>query len=214
MKNYDKYFFERKKMVDDQIIKRGIKNNKVIESMLRVPRHKFIPEDKREYSYKDIPVQIGYSQTISQPYIVALMVQLIDIEENKKILEIGTGSGYQTAILSEMGFQEIYTVEINNKLSHKAKRLLEQLGYKNVYFKICDGNLGWLNNSPFDAILVSAASKEVPKVLLDQLSEGGRLVIPVGEYEQNLISITKLKYKTTEEYITPVRFVPLLSGKH
>ena len=201
---------ERELMVENQIVGRGIKNNKVIEAMRIIPRHRFIPKEFKKYSYKDLPVLIGYGQTISQPYVVALMLELIYENEYKKILEIGTGSGYQTALLSEMGFEKIFTVEINYNLLERSKKLLRELGYNNIEYKFGDGHLGWKENSPYDAIIVSAASKEIPDELTGQLADCGKLVIPIGESDQILLKLFKTKERIHKEKISSVKFVPLV----
>lgn len=204
----DLYPHKRWEMVETQLILRGIKDSKVIKAMLKVPRHKFIPEKFWDLAYNDAPVPIGMDQTISQPYIVALMTQLLDLSEKEKVLEVGTGSGYQTAILAEHGC-DVYTIEIHESLSMNAQQILDELGYKNIHFKIGDGYSGWEEYSPFDAIIVTAAPKRTPQPLIDQLKSNGRMVIPVGDLYQELLLIHKTQKGIKETNITPVRFVPM-----
>lgn len=202
---------ERKRMVDEQIISRGIKNKTITDAMLKIPRHEFVPGDYREYSYMDGPLPIGFEQTISQPYIVALMTELLEVSEGDKILEIGTGSGYQAAVLAEMG-AKVYTVEIVKELSDRAREVIEQLGYKNIHFLVGDGYEGWNENSPYDSIIATACPPEIPKPLLEQLKTGGRLVMPVGEDHQELQLIRKTEKGPDIKDIIPVAFVPM-TGK-
>lgn len=202
------YKNKRNDMVYNQIVPRAINDVKLINALLKIPRHKFVPERKRKYSYSDTPLPIGFNQTISQPFIVALMTQLLSFKEGQKVLEIGTGSGYQTAILSEMGC-EVYSIEIVEYLSKKAEKLLKSLGYENIHFKIEDGYSGWKEYSPFDAVIVTAASKKIPNKLVEQLKIGGRMVVPVGDEDQQLILIKKTESEVETKYISPVRFVPM-----
>ncbi|MCM8773359.1 MAG: protein-L-isoaspartate(D-aspartate) O-methyltransferase [Candidatus Omnitrophica bacterium] len=206
---WDNFYILRERMVKEQIIKRRIKDDRVIKAMLKVPRHKFVPLKWQNFSYDDTPLPIGYQQTISQPYIVALMTELLELKGKERVLEIGTGSGYQTAILAELS-KEVYTIEILEPLAFKAKKVLKELGYNNIHVKIGDGFLGWQEYAPFDGIIVTCAPKEVPPPLLEQLAEGGRLVIPVGEHFQNLKLILKREGKVLTTDIIPVRFVPML----
>lgn len=199
----------RKNMVKTQIEARGIKDRRVLEALLKVERHRFVPEELKAFSYDDRPLPIGEGQTISQPYIVALMTELLELKGDEKVLEIGTGSGYQAAILAELA-KEVYTIEIIEVLAKKAEKILKELGYKNVYVKVGDGYLGWPEKSPFDAIIVTCAPKEIPKSLLEQLKEGGRLVIPVGEFFQSLKLVIKRKNKIYIKDILPVAFVPMI----
>lgn len=208
------YAMKRKKMVKQQIIARGVKNKKVLEVMEKVPRHLFVPEEYRKYSYYDQPLSIGSAQTISQPYIVALMTEMLDIDDNDVVLEIGTGSGYQAAVLSEIA-KEVYTIEIIRELGLQAKEKLENLGYNNVTVKIADGSLGWPDKAPFDAIIVTAAAGKIPDALLEQLRPGGRMVIPVDNTSsaQDLLMVQKDEDgKIDIKKTIPVRFVPLVDG--
>ncbi len=207
----DNYLILRKKMVAEQIKARGIKDKKVLNAMLKVERHKFIPEELRKYAYNDHPVSIGEGQTISQPYIVALMTELLELKGNEKVLEIGTGSGYQAAILAEI-CKKVYTIEIISTLGKNAEKLLKELGYKNIKVKIGDGFEGWKEYAPYDGIIVICAPEKIPEPLIEQLAEGGRLVIPVGDYFQELLLVRKVKGKIIEKSIIPVRFVPM-TGK-
>jgi protein-L-isoaspartate(D-aspartate) O-methyltransferase len=207
----DPYEPGRQRMVTTQIEARGIKDERVLEAVRQVPRHLFVPEELRRHAYADRPLPIGHHQTISQPYIVALMTELVRPRPGKKILEIGTGSGYQAAVLAECA-AEVYTIEIVPELGRQAQDLLAELGYDNVHARIGDGFDGWPDEAPFDAMIVTAAPSQVPQPLLDQLAVGGRLVIPVGEGFQNLIVVTRTTSGFERSTITPVRFVPM-TGK-
>ena len=198
----------REKMVETQIKARGVKDPRVLSAMLRVERHLFVPKDLQTSAYSDQPLPIGEGQTISQPYIVALMTELLELKGEQKVLEIGTGSGYQAAILSELA-KEVYTIEIIETLATSAKKLLIELGYKNIKVKAGDGYLGWPEAAPFDAIIVTCAPDHIPKPLLEQLKEGGRLVLPVGSYAQELKKITKRSGKIETTNVIPVIFVPM-----
>lgn len=181
----------RKRMVESQIIARGIKNRRVIDAMLKVPRHIFVEEALASQAYNDKPLPIGEKQTISQPYMVALMTELLELTGKEKVLEIGTGSGYQAAILAELA-DRVYTVERIRPLALKARKALDNLGLLNINIKISDGTVGWKEEAPFDAILVTAGAPEVPPELINQLALNGKMVIPVGEkYEQTLVRICK-----------------------
>ena len=198
----------RRKMVETQLIPRGIKDKKVIEAFLIVPREKFVSENLKEFAYDDTPLPIGEGQTISQPYMVALMTELLQLKGGEKVLEIGTGSGYQSAILSEIGC-DVYSVERIPLLATRAGKILQQLGYI-VKIKIGDGTLGWEEYAPYDGIIVTAAGPRTPQSLLTQLKEGGRIVMPVGDmYLQELIRITKVKGKFIKENFGGCQFVPL-----
>ena len=204
----DEYAKRRWDMVENQLISRGIQNSKVIQAMLKVPRHKFVSEDLKDSAYGDYPLPIGMDQTISQPYIVALMTDLLNPKEGEKVLEVGTGSGYQTAILAEMGC-EVYTVEILEPVAEKAKQILQSLGYENIHFKIGDGYRGWEEYAPFDAIIVTAAPDHIPQPLIDQLKVNGRMIIPVGGLYQDLLLVQKTEKGVDMKTVTPVRFVPM-----
>lgn len=199
----------RRNMVEYQIKARGIKDKRVLAAMLKVPRHLFVPEEMKDMAYRDEPLPIGYGQTISQPYIVAYMTEALKLRPEDKVLEIGTGSGYQTAILAEL-VRDVYTIEIIPELSERAQETLKNLGYTNIEFLIGDGSKGWPEKAPFDAILVSAAPAEVPPALVEQLQINGRLVIPVGTDSQELVLIKKTKKGLEKTRLIGVRFVPLI----
>ena len=204
--NYDKL---REQMVYSQIEKRGIKDTRVLQALGKVPRHLFVPEQYRDRAYGDFPLPIGEGQTISQPYIVALMSQVLKLDGTEKVLEIGTGSGYQAAVLGELA-KEVYTIEIEKPLGEKARNILAQMGYQNVHVNVGDGYKGWPQHSPFDAIIVTCAPTSVPAPLVEQLAEGGRMVIPVGEAgNQHLVLLTKTRGGVEQKKIIPVRFVPM-----
>ncbi|MCS7149191.1 MAG: protein-L-isoaspartate(D-aspartate) O-methyltransferase [Caldimicrobium sp.] len=208
--NQDVYRIARERMVESQIKARGIKDERVIQAMLKVPRHLFVEEALRDQSYGDFPLPIGEKQTISQPYIVALMTEALELKGTERVLEIGTGSGYQTAILAETALW-VYTIEKYPSLQEKAKKTLFDLGYKNISFKIGDGTLGWQEASPFDAIIVTAASPQIPPPLIEQLNESGRIVIPVGdEFSQMLVKGIKKGGVLHTKNLEPVRFVKLV----
>ena len=200
-------------MVEDQIIKRGIEDQRVLDVMKVVERHKFVAERYSESAYKDGPLPIGYGQTISQPFIVAFMTENLKLKSSHKVLEIGTGSGYQAAVLSEL-CDHVYTIEIVNALANESTERLEKLGYKNITVRSGDGYKGWPEEAPFDRIMVTAAPEEIPELLIEQLAEGGIMVIPVGkQYEiQYLWVITKeVGGQIKKEKILPVRFVPMVT---
>lgn len=202
---------ERQRMVSLQIKARGVTDQEVLDAMRYVPRHAFVPDDLQSQAYDDNPLPIGYGQTISQPYIVALMTEKLGIDENSKVLEIGTGSGYQAAILAEIA-KDVYTIEIVKGLYTKSTDVLNSLGYKNTRTKHADGFFGWEEYAPFDAIVVTAASDHIPPPLIKQLKPGGRMCIPIGppQQVQRLVLVTKdEKGKTKTQDITAVRFVPL-----
>ncbi len=198
----------REKMVETQIKSRGVKDPRVLSAMLKVERHLFVPKDFQTSAYADQPLSIGEGQTISQPYIVALMTELLEVKGGEKVLEVGTGSGYQTAILAELT-KEVYTIEIIEALASSAKTLLLQLGYQNIHVKAGDGYLGWPEVAPFDAIIVTCAPDHIPKPLLEQLKEEGRMVVPVGAYSQELKKIVKRGGKIEATDVIPVIFVPM-----
>lgn len=201
------YQIERLEMVETQIKRRGVKDQNVLAAMEKVPRHLFVPDNVKKYAYEDEPLPIGQGQTISQPYIVALMTELLELKQSSKVLEIGTGSGYQAAVLAEI-CDSIYSIEIICELAERADSTLKSLDY-NVSVRCGDGYQGWPETAPFEAIIVTAAPEEVPKPLIDQLDEGGRLVIPVGSYHQELKLIRKIEGKIKEMNVIPVRFVPM-----
>lgn len=210
MKSKINFTHQRERMVSEQIEARGIKDRTVLQALLKVPRHVFVPEDMQSYAYHDEPLPIGEGQTISQPYIVAYMTEVLNLEGREKVLEVGTGSGYQAAVLAEI-VKEVYTIEIIEPLALKARTILESLGYKNIYFKIGDGTFGWKEHKPYDAIIVTAAPPRVPKVLQEQLKTSGKMIIPVGSMFQELVLVTKGAKKTKKKKLLPVRFVPLIS---
>lgn len=200
---------EREAMVRNQVEARGVKDPAVLGAMRRVPRHRFVPEAVQDRAYEDGPLPIGEDQTISQPYIVAWMTELIGPRKGMRVLEIGTGSGYQAAVLADC-VDEVDTIEVVPALGHRAERLLRDLGYRNVRTRIGDGYHGWAERAPFDAILLTAAPpREVPGPLLDQLKVGGRLVAPVGGGVQMLVRITRTETGFRREDLAPVRFVPM-----
>lgn len=208
----DNYTENRKMMVETQIISRGIKDQQVIEAMLTVERHLFVPSEYASQAYGDFPLPIGEGQTISQPYIVALMTEVLQLNKNSKVLEIGTGSGYQAAVLATI-CDSVYSIEIYESLAKQASNLLAVLGYDNVKVKSGDGYAGWAEESPFDAIIVTCAPTRVPQALQDQLAEGGRLVIPVGElHNQELVLYEKRDGKFRKKNIVAVRFVPMIDN--
>lgn len=200
-------------MVDEQLIPRGIKNQKVLDAFCKVERHKFIPEEVRGSAYADFPVPIGEGQTISQPYIVALMTECLNLTGQEKVLEIGTGSGYQAAILAELS-KEVYSIERFGSLAKRAEALLNELGYTNIKIKVCDGTLGWQEEAPFERIIITAASPRIPLPLTEQLKEGGRLILPLGEnFSQVLTVVEKKNDKLESVQVCGCVFVPLV-GKY
>lgn len=202
----------RQRMVDEQIVRRGIRSARVVAAMRKVERHRFLPRRQWAAAYEDHPLPIGEGQTISQPYIVALMTEALALDGGEKVLEIGTGSGYQTAVLAELA-ADVYSVEILSPLSRSARSVLQSMGYRNVELRVGDGSLGWSEEAPFDAILVSAAPRRVPPCLLRQLREGGRLVIPVGALRQELEVHTRKEADFQVTRLAAVRFVPLVGGR-
>ena len=200
-------------MVEWQIEKRGIKNQPTLDAMRKILRHKFVPTDLMERAYDDSPLPIGYGQTISQPYIVAYMTAVINPEPGQKVLEIGTGSGYQAAVLAEI-VDEVYTIEIITELYSSAKKRLDDLGYKNITCINADGYYGIKKAAPFDAIVVTAASEHIPPLLIEQLKDGGKMIIPVGSpfLNQTLILVEKNGEEITTTSLLPVRFVPFTRG--
>ncbi len=197
-------------MVDRQIMARGVTNENLLNVMRLTPRHKFIPEEQQPYAYMDTPLTIGFDQTISQPYIVGFMTSLLELKGDEKVLEIGTGSGYQAAILSPLS-KEVFSIEIVKELAERSAKTLKDLGYTNIYVKWGDGYQGWPEEAPFDAVIVTAAPPDVPPKLFEQLNVGGRLVIPVGSFWQELWVITKLEGDIMDKKsMIPVRFVPMV----
>jgi len=199
----------RNRMVDEEIVAAGVKHARVIESMRTTPRHEFVPLAQRQYAYYDMALPIGNSQTISPPFVVAYMTEQLDPQPSDKVLEIGTGSGYQAAVLSGL-VREVYTIEIVSTLGHRAARALQRLGYDNVHVKVGDGYQGWPEHAPFDKIIVTCSPERVPTALVAQLREGGRMVVPVGErYQQNLYLLTKANGRMAIEALRPTLFVPM-----
>ena len=210
MINYEK---ERSRMVDEQIMARGVKDERVLAAMRKVPRHEFLPEGIRGMAYQDNALPLGEGQTISQPYMVALMTELLELKGTERVLEIGTGSGYQAAVLSHV-CEKVYTVERIKMLADKARATLDRLGYRTVAIKTYVGTYGWKEMAPFDAIMVTAGAPEIPAPLVEQLCVGGRMVIPVGErYGQQLVKVVKTAEGTRTEQSVPCMFVPLI-GNH
>jgi len=200
---------QRQLMVQEQLRPRGIRDARVLAAMSKVPREEFVPSESRAASYEDGPLPIGYDQTISQPYIVAFMTEQLRSKPSDRVLEIGTGSGYQAAILAEL-VAEVYTIEIVEPLAKNAEATLQRLNYKNVHVKAGDGYRGWPEHAPFDAIIVTCAPDHVPQQLTDQLKDGGRMVIPVGErFAQQLYLLEKKNGQLKESATLPVRFVPM-----
>jgi protein-L-isoaspartate(D-aspartate) O-methyltransferase len=209
----DYYREARQVMVETQIKRRGVLDPRVLAAMAKVPRHRFIPPHLREQAYSDYPLPIGEEQTISQPYIVALMTEALELAGPEKVLELGTGSGYQAAILAELAAQ-VFTIERIPTLARAAEQVLASLGYANVHVIVADGTLGWVGEAPFDAILVTAGAPQVPPPLVDQLALGGRLVIPVGDrYTQTLTRVRRTPEGLKHEYLGGCRFVKLI-GRH
>jgi protein-L-isoaspartate(D-aspartate) O-methyltransferase len=202
---------ERRRMVDDQLKARDIQDVRVLNAMLKVPRHLFIPEPQRPQAYTDTPVPIDYGQTISQPYIVAFMTQELDVQPGHRVLEIGTGSGYQAAVLGELT-NEVYTIEIVAPLADRAREILRSLGYRNIQVRTGNGYLGWPEHAPYDRIIVTAAPNEVPPALVEQLKIGGLMAIPVGGFIQELRILRRTPRGLEMLRTLPVRFVPM-TGK-
>lgn len=207
------YAILKKRMVEEQLMLRGIKDKRVLDAFYKIDRHKFIPEELRSSAYADFPVPIGEGQTISQPYIVALMTECLGLSGQEKILEIGTGSGYQAAILAEL-VKEVYSIERFANLAERAKAVFKELGYVNIKVKVEDGTLGWQEEAPFDRILITAASPRIPLPLSEQLKENGKLILPLGEgFSQVLTLVEKKKDKLEFSQICGCVFVPLV-GKY
>jgi len=208
--NPSRFVKQREAMIRTQIESRGIRDLATLDALRKVERHKFVPPKYQNHAYEDHPLPIGEDQTISQPYIVALMTQVLDLQKNEKVLEVGTGSGYQAAVLAEI-CDHVYTIEIIDILGRQAQKILADLGYKNINVKIGDGYKGWEEHSPFDAIIVTCAPTHIPEPLKNQLAEGGKMVIPVGKtFAQELVLLTKENGEIIRKAIIPVRFVPML----
>jgi protein-L-isoaspartate(D-aspartate) O-methyltransferase len=199
----------RARMVEEQIRARGVKDPAVLKAMSRVPRHLFVPQEIQRLAYEDRPLPIGLEQTISQPYIVAFMTEALGVLPQHRVLEIGTGSGYQAAVLSGL-VEEVLSIEIVPELAERARRTLAANSYKNVQVRTGNGYLGWPERAPFDRIIVTAAPPEIPGALVDQLAVGGRMVVPVGTSSQELVVVSKTAQGVTEERTIPVRFVPMV----
>jgi protein-L-isoaspartate(D-aspartate) O-methyltransferase len=198
----------RREMVDRQIRQRGITDPAVLAAMGEVPRHQFVPEAYRAEAYEDKPLPLGWGQTIYQPYVVALMTSLLKLGDDDTVLEIGTGSGYHTAVLSRIA-RKVFSIEIIEPIGEEARRRLDRLGYRNVEVRVGDGYQGWPDKAPFDAIILTAAPPHIPQPLVDQLKVGGRMVAPVGEYFQDLLVITKTAEGIEKRTVIPVRLVPM-----
>jgi protein-L-isoaspartate(D-aspartate) O-methyltransferase len=205
----DDFAVQRKRMVDQQLQPRGIKDERVLAAMAKVRREEFVPADERGDAYEDGPLPIGFDQTISQPYIVAFMTEQLRLRPSDRLLEIGSGSGYQAAVLAEL-LADVYTIEIIEPLAKTAQATLQRLGYKNVHLKVGDGYQGWPEEAPFDGIIVTCAPENVPQPLVNQLKDGGRMVIPVGDrFAQQLYLLEKKNGQLKESATLPVRFVPM-----
>jgi protein-L-isoaspartate(D-aspartate) O-methyltransferase len=203
----------RRKMVKEQLVARRIKDKRILNAMMKVPRHLFVEEGLWHQAYSDFPLPIGQGQTISQPYIVALMTEALQLKGDEKVLEVGTGSGYQAAILAELT-KQIFSIERISSMASKARKILDELGYANVLIRVSDGTYGWEEEAPFDGIIVTAGAPEIPLTLVEQLNMGGRLVIPVGdEHSQVLLKVVKKERGYHEEDLGGVRFVKLI-GDH
>lgn len=201
----------RMKMVEQQIAARGVTDDRVLEAMRKVERHQFVPDQYRAFAYFDRPLPIGEGQTISQPYVVAFMTEILELQKSEKVLEIGTGSGYQAAVLAEI-CNNVWTIEVNQTLAGSARKALEKTGYTDVHVRAGDGYQGWKEHAPFDAIIVTCAPSDVPEPLLEQLSEGGRMIIPVdSSFGQELVLLKKVKGELVRTGVLPVRFVPMIN---
>ena len=211
----DDYTTQREHMVKTQLLARDIIDASTLRAMRQVKRHEFVPPSMKKYSYTDGPLTIGHNQTISQPYIVAYMTQELKLKPEHRVLEIGTGSGYQAAVLAKI-VDSVYTIEIVEPLGIAAKKRLDRLGYQNIITRIGDGYHGWPDKAPFDAIIVTAAVQEIPPALIDQLAEGGRMIIPVGQtrFHRNLILVTRKNEKIKTKKRIPVAFVPFTRNKN
>ena len=212
MKEADIYSALRHTMVSEQIEQRGVHDPLVLKAMRKVPRHSFLPENLREKAYRDQAIMLGPEQSISQPYIVAVMLEALHLNSDMRVLDVGTGSGYQTALLAEI-VKQVWTIEIEPNLAERSRVCLSKLGYKNIQFRIGDGSSGWTEEAPFDAIIVSAAAATVPRDLIRQLKIGARLVLPVGDDPQSLIAFEKTPQGLESEELGAVQFVPLKQKK-
>lgn len=209
----DEFSVKRQRMVEEQIFGRGVRDERVLAALRKVPRHLFVPEGFIHQAYEDHPLPIGQGQTISQPYIVAAMTEALQVEKTHRVLEIGTGSGYQTAILAELAGM-VYTVEIIEELSLRARRVLDRLDYRNIRFRVGDGNYGWPEFAPYDRVMVTAAAESFPFGLTEQLSEGGRIVVPVGgPGGQTLVLGVRHGKRLVQRPLMDVVFVPLVREK-
>ncbi len=208
----DPYLLRRQEMIETQIVSRGVSDKRVLDAMLKVERHRFVPFIVRAMAYNDSPLPIGHGQTISQPYIVAYMTEAARLTSEDRVLEVGTGSGYQAAVLAEIA-REVYTIEIVEPLAQEARQRLKELGYQNIFVKHGDGYKGWPEKSPFDVIVVTAAPEEIPQELIHQLKTGGRMVVPIGSFFQELYLGTKTESGFEKKNLLPVRFVPMVHGE-
>jgi protein-L-isoaspartate(D-aspartate) O-methyltransferase len=199
---------DRERMVASQIEARGVRDPRVLDALRAIPRHEFVPTGQRMHAYEDRPLPIGEGQTISQPYIVAVMTELLELDGSEKVLEIGTGSGYQAAVLAKLA-REVWSIEIVPELARRAEADLRRLGYANVHVREGDGYRGWPEQAPFDAIIVTAAPGHVPKPLVEQLAVGGQLVLPVGDLSQDLVRVVRGEQGVEQERLLGVRFVPM-----
>jgi protein-L-isoaspartate(D-aspartate) O-methyltransferase len=199
---------ERERMVASQIEARGVRDPRVLDALRAIPRHEFVPAGQRMHAYEDRPLPIGEGQTISQPYIVAVMTELLELDGSEKVLEIGTGSGYQAAVLGKLA-REVWSIEIVPELARRAEADLRRLGYANVHVRAGDGYRGWPEQAPFDAIIVTAAPEHVPQPLVEQLAVGGQLVLPVGDLSQDLVRVVRGEQGVEQERLLGVRFVPM-----
>ena len=208
MNEEESFTSQRHLMVESQIRSRGVTDEQVLSAMKKVPRHKFVLEELEAEAYIDDPLPIGESQTISQPYIVAYMTEQLELKKTDKVLEIGTGSGYQSAILAEI-VDSVFTIEIIDLLAKEAGKTLKKLNYKNVFVKSGDGYKGWPSEAPFDCIIITAAPTKIPQPLVDQLNIGGRMILPLGNLYQELVLLTKTESGIQKKTLLPVRFVPM-----
>ena len=208
----DPYLLRRQEMIETQIVSRGVSDKRVLDAMFKVERHRFVPFIVRAMAYNDSPLPIGHGQTISQPYIVAYMTEAARLNPEDRVLEVGTGSGYQAAVLAEIA-REVYTIEIVEPLADDARQRLKELGYQNIFVKHGDGYKGWPEKSPFDVIVVTAAPEEIPPELIHQLKAGGRMVVPIGSFFQELYLVTRTESGFEKKNLLPVRFVPMVHGQ-